>query len=244
MKGFMKKGAVIMAAGMLLTGCGEEMTALTESEEAVIVNYSAGMVGKFNKRQMDGLTAVVPKEEELVSQEEEQIQEEPIQEEQTQEQQTQEQQTQEQEENPGTSQQEEPEMSLTQILGIPGVEFAYTGYELSNNYEESDYFSMAAPEGSTYFVMKYTITNTGSAEAACDILSRKAEFTLSLNGAPSCRNEVTMLPNDLSTYMADLAPGETAEAVLIFEVPIEQTAEITSVQAEVQIDGIRGNATM
>lgn len=239
MKGFMKKGAVIMAAGMLLTGCGEEMTVLTESEEAVIVNYSAGTVGKFNKRQMDGLTAVVPKEEELVSQEEEQIQEEPIQEEQAQEQQTQ-----EQEENPGTSQQEEPEMSLTQILGIPGVEFAYTGYELSNNYEESDYFSMAAPEGSTYFVMKYTITNTGSEEAACDILSRKAEFTLSLNGAPSSRNEVTMLPNDLSTYMADLAPGETAEAVLIFEVPIEQTAEITSVQAGVQIDGIRGNATM
>lgn len=239
MKGFMKKGAVIMAAGMLLTGCGEEMTALTESEEAVIVNYSAGTVGKFNKRQMDGLTAVVPKEEELVSQEEEQIQEKPIQEEQTQEQQTQ-----EQEENTGTSRQEEPEMSLTQILGIPGVEFVYTGYELSNNYEESDYFSMAAPEGSTYFVMKYTITNTGSEEAACDILSRKAEFTLSLNGASSCRNEVTMLPNDLSTYMADLAPGETAEAVLIFEVPIEQTAEITSVQAGVQIDGIRGNATM
>lgn len=240
MKGFMKKGAVIMAAGMLLTGCGEEVTALTESEEAVIVNYSAGTVGKFNKRQMDGLVAVVPKEEELVSKEEEQIQEEPVQEEETQEQQTQ-----EQEKNPDSSEQEqeENEMSLTQILGIPGVEFAYTGYELRDNYEESDYFSMAAPEGSTYFVMKYTIANTGSEEAACDVLSRKAEFTLSLNGVFSGRNEVTILPNDLSTYKVTLAPGETAEAVLIFEVPVEQTAEITSVQAEVQIDGVKGNAT-
>lgn len=239
MKGFMKKGAVIIAAGMLLTGCGEELITLTESEEAVIVNYSAGTLAKFNKRQKDGLTLVALKEEEADEEEtvipnEEEIREEP-------ESQDKPDDTQEPSE---TGEEEKQEVSLTQALGIPGVEVKYNGYELKSDYEESDYFSMTAAEGNTYFVMKYTLTNTGSGEAVCDILDMKPVFTLSLNGTTAHKNEVTLLPDDLSTYSANLAPGATAEAVLIFEVPLEQTAEINSVQAGVQINGVNGNATM
>lgn len=239
MKGFMKKGAVIIAAGMLLTGCGEELTTLTESEEAIIVNYSAGTLAKFNKRQRDGLTVVAHKEEEADEEETVVPKEEEIKDEQ------------ESQDKPDDTQEPlEPEeevkqeVSLTQALGIPGVEVKYTGYELKSDYEESDYFSMAATEGNTYFVMKYTLTNTGSEEAVCDILNMKPVFTLSLNGTSARKNEVTLLPDDLSTYSANLAPGATAEAVLIFEVPIEETTEINSVQAGVQINGVNGNATM
>lgn len=240
MKGFMKKGAVIIAAGMLLTGCGEELTTLTESEEAVIVNYSAGTLAKFNKRQQDGLTVVAPKEEEAEQEESVVPQEEEVKENQ-QNQQNQDktddvQETVEQEEA-------ETEVSLTQALAIPGVEVKYTGYEIRNSYEESTALSMVADEGNTYFVMKYTLTNTGSEEAVCEILKKQPVFTLSLNGSAAHKNAVTLLSNDLATYSENLAPGATAEAVLVFEVPLEETTEISSVEADVQVNGVKGNAT-
>lgn len=174
MKGFIRKGAVIVAAGMMLTGCGEELKVMTESEEAVIVNYSAGTVAKFNKRQQDGLTAVALPEEETSEQEEENTQEQAA------EEQTKDEKHTEEADNRETSKEEdkksEADKSLVQVLSLSDMVIKYTGYEVRDSYEESNYFSMKASEGKTYFVMKYTITNKGSEEKVCDILKKKRYF--------------------------------------------------------------------
>ena len=70
MKKFIKMGTALVAAAFLLTGCGDEMAVLTESEEAVIVNYSAGTLAKHNSHQQEGMSAVYPKEEEEEEEEE------------------------------------------------------------------------------------------------------------------------------------------------------------------------------
>lgn len=244
MKGFMKKGVVVIVAGMLLAGCGEELTTLTESEEGIIVSYSAGTVAKFNKRQQDGITAVVAEQEETekIDSQEEELGNEPDAPDNPDDQSN----TDNQEAGTEPSPQEttEPQVSLSQALGIAGVEVEYNGYELSSGYEESNYLSMTASEGNTYFIMKFTLTNTGSEGVVCDILNKRPVFTLTLNGGSTYTNEVTLLSNDLSTYSESLAAGAAAEAVLIFEVPLEETAEITTVQAGVQVDQVNGTVTM
>ena len=48
MRRAIKKGTVLIAAAVLLTGCGEEMAPLTESEEAIVIQYSAGTLAKHN----------------------------------------------------------------------------------------------------------------------------------------------------------------------------------------------------
>ena len=55
MKKFIKQGSVLIAAAMLLAGCGEEMVPLTESEAMIIVNYSAGISSSSF-----GYTAAIP----------------------------------------------------------------------------------------------------------------------------------------------------------------------------------------
>lgn len=237
MKGFMKKGAVIIAAGMLMTGCGDDLKVLTESEEAVIVNYSAGTVAKFNKRQQDGLTVVGQKEE--AEEDEDVTSKEESKEEQQTTEDVKEDTTQEDAVQEDTTQAEttQTEQSLSQVLGISGVEIQYTGqYEVNSNYADG---KLNLPEaGYTYFAMKFTITNTGTEEAVCDILGKTPIFAVSLNGDSSCKNEVTALPNDLVTYKENIAAGASAETVLVFKVPETDTADITSVRLQVQVNGV------
>ena len=69
MRNVMKIGAVLVAAAMLFTGCGDPMVSLTEDEEAIVVNYSAGILAKHNSFQQEGMTALYPEEEELSEEE-------------------------------------------------------------------------------------------------------------------------------------------------------------------------------
>ncbi len=50
--------AAAVFAAMLLGGCGDEPYALSEKEEQIIVNYSAHVVGKFNKTGKEGLRLI------------------------------------------------------------------------------------------------------------------------------------------------------------------------------------------
>lgn len=239
MKGFMKKGAVIIAAGMLMTGCGDSLKVLTESEEAIIVNYSAGTVARFNKHQQDGLTVIAQKEdaendEDVTSQDEqneEQQNPEDVQEENTTADTT-------QTEANQTAQTVE---SLSQVLGIPGVEIQYTGqYEVNSNYPQLN----PPKEGYTYFVMNFTITNTGTENVDCNITDKSPVFAVSLNGGSSYKNEFTILPNDLYTYEGNLAPGVNAETVLVFQVPEADAANITSIQLQAQVNDVIANIAL
>ena len=59
-----KMMAAVMAATMLLGGCGDALYDLTDDEENVIVNYAAHIVTKYNTYQREGLTYVSPEEPE------------------------------------------------------------------------------------------------------------------------------------------------------------------------------------
>ena len=170
MKKFIKQGSVLIAAAMLLAVCGEEMVPLTESEAMIIVNYSAGTLAKHNGHQQEGMAAVYPKEEEEIPAEEEEKKPE------------------EQKENgeeqssggeSGTSSEEPASnaVTMTEAIAIPGLEFSYKDYSVSDTYKQGDYFSLGAKDGNTYVILNVNIANTGSEAVTCDLLGKQPIFT-------------------------------------------------------------------
>lgn len=238
MKKFIKKGTVLIAAAFLLAGCGDEMVVLTESEEAVVVNYSAGTLAKHNRHQQEGMSAVYPKEEE----------EEPVVEEEVNKEQ--EGQETEGQENGGQGGQSETDsgasggVTLTEALAVPGLEFSYKDYSVSNNYKQGEYFSLDAAEGNTFVILNVNMTNTGTEAVSCDLLGKQPIFTLKINEEAGVKNEVTMLENDLSTYIGTLEPGQTAAGILLFEVSAETAESISSIQLSVQMGETTTNINM
>lgn len=231
MKKFIKKGTVLAAAALLLTGCGDKMAVLTESEETVIVNYSAGTLAKHNSYQQEGMAAVYPREEE----------EEPADGTKPD--------TEEKEgakgqeaEGGGQEGQKEPgegpsnAVDMTQALAVPGIEFSYKDYSTTDTYRQGEYFSLDAKEGNVFVILNVNMVNTGQEAVPCDLLARQPIFTLKINDGQGVKNEVTMLENDLSTYIGTVEPGQSVAGILLFEVPAETAEGISSLQLTLQMN--------
>lgn len=234
MKGFIRRGMVLVIMAVFLTGCGDEMFPLTEGEEAIIVNYSSGTLAKHNRRQQEGLTMVAEREEE------EEV-EEPIPEPEEETEEPEEQDTEKKENNSDDSPEAEeetvPQVTLTEALGISGMEFSYTNYSVTSHYQQGDVYSLDASSGNTYLMLNFNITNTGSEAAECDIIGKQPVFTLKVDDNPSVQSIFTLLENDLSTYSATVEPGQTVATVLMFEVPETITENISDLQLQLQANG-------
>lgn len=239
MRNIIKMGAVLLVAAMLFTGCGDPMVALTEEEEAIVVNYSAGTLAKHNSFQQEGMIAVYPEEE--VDSEEPEDMEEPEESEEEQDKDDRKDQKAEQdteEESEDKSSEEEPgQITLTEALSVKNVEFSYHDYSTVDNYRQGEYFSMDAASGNVFLMLNINMTNTGNKAVECNLLNKGLIFNLSLNGGAAIQNEMTMLTNDLSTYMGTLDSGKTEAVILLFEVPQKTVENMSSMQLSVQSNG-------
>ena len=157
-----KWGAVLLVALVATTGCGEKAMTLTEEEESTIVNYTAHVVAKYNTKQPDGLARLSAdtlddiygtdstKDEEQNTQTDSILDEAKTDE-------TQMNEVPESYDSQGTDTEnalpEEQQVTLSEALGIAGVEAAVTGIELKDSYVQEDYFAMDATAGKTYLVV-------------------------------------------------------------------------------------------
>ena len=242
MKRFIKKGMPLVLAALLLTGCGDELAVLTESEEFIVVNYSAGTLAKHNSYQQEGLTMVYPREEEDVFSEDEEEQKP----EETKEPEAETEGESGGEAQDGQTEEEETStaVSFTEALAVPGEGFSFKDYSVSSSYQQGEYFSLDAAEGNTFVILNVNMTNTGTEAAACDLLSQQPIFTLSINEEAGVKNEITMLENDLSTYTGTLEAGQTVAGILLFEVPAASAESISAFGLSVQMNDTTNEINM
>lgn len=226
--------SVLLAAALALTGCGEVPIELTREEQQTIAQYAAHVVSKYNVKQREGIVSIEPQEET----ETEVPDTVPAQETETD--------TQTSADGQGgeASAQDEQQGSLTQILGLQGVTVSYTGAELAASWEEGGYASLTPTEGHQYLALHFTLNNPGTEDAGCDILSTGSIFQVSWNGGQKIPAQTTILLDDLSTYQGTVPAGGSAEALLLFEVPLSGGDSVESIALQVIRDEVRWNVEL
>lgn len=223
MKNLMKKSllfGVLAVTAVCLTGCGEEPYELETNERAIIVNYAAHIVAKYNTKQPEGYKYVfVPEEEE----EEPQVEES----EETVEEETTEEGTETGESEP--EQQNDPEeMTLTQALGIPGVTAVFTGAQLVDRYE-----TVIPDQGNVLAILHVTLQNQTDKSVDCDILSRKPIFLAKVNQTEKVTAELTLLMNNLGTYQGVIGAGESVETIIMLQLDAQNVTSIDQLEMSI-----------
>ncbi len=240
-----KIGVLILVLSFAAGGCGEKPMTLTGDEEAVIVNYAAHVVSKFNTRQPDGLVHV-PEEryQEKTSEDMPDGEERDTQEEEDTENDGQEHSSGRPDGNNGSSASGNTQsVSLTEALGIDGVTAECSKAELAPSYVKPDYYSLDASAGKTFLILNILLTNTSENDIDCDMLSRRVGFVAEVNGNVRTAANTTILLNDLGTYQGTIPAGQSVETVLLFEVPADIT-EVSSLKITIEAGGTSKEAAL
>ncbi|MCR5416383.1 MAG: DUF5067 domain-containing protein [Pseudobutyrivibrio sp.] len=246
----------IVSFSLLSTGCGTPLFVMTEDEEAVITMYAASMVSKFNKNQTIGVAnariregeldeayGLAPDSEEESTEPEvtddENISEEPQIDPETGE-------TIAVEDETGEETAEETESadagySFTDAIGIEGMEFTCSDFNVSDEFKPSSAFVLTQVSGKKYVVLNIKGTNTSDSSINFkDLGSRK--FSLSINGGSAEQTQYTPLSNDLSTFDGTIKAGDSKSFVLVFLFSNSTVEDISSIQLNVS-DGDQTRGT-
>lgn len=216
---------VLLAGAFMMTGCGEEPYELQDNERAIIVNYAAHMIAKYNVKQPEGYRFVLP-----VAEDEADEEESPTQETQTEEEKTQDVQTQGEAAADGSEDSDEgqPSVTLSEALGLEDVQAVYTGAELVDRYD-----TIIPESGKRLLILHVTLQNRTEKAAACDILSQLPVFRAKLNGMQAVTAELAILPENLSTWEDDIPAGGSQETVILFQVNKDAGTVVEQLEMEV-----------
>lgn len=223
-------GVVLLAGALLLTGCGEEPYELQDNEREIIVNYAAHIVAKYNIRQPEGYRYVYPSPEE-----EEQTQETQSGETDPEETDDQQSQTEEQAQEdmpaddadaPGAE--ERSPVTLSEALGLEHVQAVYTGAELTDRYD-----TVVPDSGKKLMILHVTLQNRTKKARKCDILSLLPVFRAKVNGTQEVTAELTILPENLSTWESQIPAGGSADTIILFQVKEDAVQSVEQLELEV-----------
>ena len=224
--------AALLASALILTGCGEEPYELQDNEREIIVDYAAHIVAKYNVRQPEGYRYVYrsPEDERKVSEE----QTEESQAEETTEEQT----ADSAEDLQGDTLAEEADredassVTLSEALGLKDIQAVYTGTEITDRYD-----TVVPDAGKQLMILHVTLQNRTGKAKKCDILSMLPVFRARVNGMQAVTSEMTILPENLSTWEDKIPAGGSVDTIILFQVKKDAVVSVEQLELDVLADG-------
>lgn len=226
--------ALMCLMSLVLSGCGGDFPDMSESEAEAIGEYAAMTLLKYDANSRSRLVDLSEVEESAQTSIEQSAPEESIPEESI----PQESQPKEEE----ATSEEVPTVdvsdagsacdSMEEFFELPeGIEVAYADYEVCESYQESgnSYFVLEASSGKKLLVLQFYISNNGAGDQQVDFLSREDNYRVTVNGSFTRTALMTMLSNDMTTYVGSVKNGEQVETVLVIEVDSLEAENIDSI---------------
>lgn len=136
-------------------------------------------------------------------------------------------------------------VSMTEAIGVSGLDFAYKGYDVTD-YIQGSAFSVNASPGKRLVVMNFTVSNTTDSEIVCDLKSSKTRFKGYFNGKMLSPLGTAFLPNDIASFDKNtkFKAKDKEDCVLVFDVPKDLADALTEVRLSVTKDGDSGSSTV
>lgn len=223
----------MMAVMMGISGCGNTIPDMSEEQEAIVTEYAAGLLLKYDKNYTTRLVDEEEKEAVQNAESEEPLEQETEKEEPTVSE------NQVMDEKNGVAELEAV-VNIGSFLELGAVQVDYQGYEIVDSYTEGSEadlaFAMDASPGAKLVVTKFLLTNTGMEDAVCDVLSKEALFRIKY-GSETKNALLTMLSDDFSVLNTTIPAGESTTAVLIIEVKEEEAGNLPELSLIIRYHG-------
>ena len=121
---------------------------------------------------------------------------------------------------------------------LGGLKLAFNGYSVMNSYPSMNVQgAVTAKDGEKVLVLNFVLSNPTSSEISLNILNRNATFKVSVNGSNVGYTKVTMLTNDLSSYVGSVPAGSEEQLVLLVVIPSSQASSISDIAVTISING-------
>lgn len=144
--------------------------------------------------------------------------------------------------------QSEQVVDLAQSVGAENVSIQCNGYELLSQYPKDEDGEKAvqldAPEGYELLVLKFDVTATQEKEANVALVEQEVQYELLCNGTMAAKPMLTILTNDLNTLEMTVAPGQSTEAVLIFQISESAVEQLSTMELRVTNNDVRNVITI
>lgn len=240
----------VFCISIMVTGCGDPLFVMTAEEESIITLYASKTVSKFNKNQSTGIcnarvkTGELDEDYEADQETEEEVPENP------------EEETPLDEENPdmetGTIDEEIPDSetevdseesgySFTNAMGIDGVEFSFSSFDVSDVFQTSAYATNKV-NGKKYVVLHIDAVNNSGSSVDFSTISDRT-YSLSIGEEKA---EVVCVPvsNNLDTYDGVMKSGAEKSFVLVFLFNESSLENMSSLELFVTSDGTTRGTTI
>lgn len=214
-----------------MTGCGNEIPEMSEEESAMVSNYAATLLLKYDS----GYQTKLLNQEQL--EQEEQMQKQ-IQEEAQRlaaleaEKEAKKQEEEQAKESEGQSSVENVTyVNPAEFLGLDGISISYNGVEYLDQYPkdgEDLYFATTATEGCKLAVVHLGLSNQTSEVRNADVFSTNARFKVSFNDGDYHSIMSTLFTEDFSVFNGEIQPGESVDTVLLMELKEEDCVDVNA----------------
>lgn len=115
---------------------------------------------------------------------------------------------------------------------------SYQGYSVSSSYPESSKsYVINADKGKKLLVLRFDLYNASNGDKDVNMLKQKVMFQIILNGKNVGYSSVTVLPNDLSSYVGTISSRAHESLVVLTEISSSDATSIQTLGMIVDLNG-------
>ncbi len=142
--------------------------------------------------------------------------------------------------------QETAKLTLNQLFSLNGIKVTYLGKSVTDSYPKDDSNTMSgvtAADGKKLVVLRFKLKNTTDKAKTVNMLEKKLNYQLQLNGDEAQYARIpALLLDSLNTFHGEIKAGKSKELVLIYEFNKKSTKDISKM--ELTISGGANDGTI